>query len=254
VGLGAGARFWHALPVRSLRVLLLQARKPDDPMKGQEVRCFAAKLGLPEASVVPHDLLAGAPLLRTAREHDAVFVGGSGDFCVSKSDLPHLERTLDLMREISAVGHPTFGSCFGYHLLVRALGGNVVHDPERSEVGTFELELTEAGKNDPLFGTMPERFHAQLGHNDRAEVHPEGLANLAASERSPLQALRVPGAPVWATQFHPELDREACCDRYRAYHATYGGPGDPEAVMRERFLDTPHSSDLLARFLRLVFA
>jgi GMP synthase (glutamine-hydrolysing) len=239
----------------SLRVLLLQARNPGDPIREQEVRCFADRTGLRPEQFMPHDLLEGPPSLRAVREHDALMVGGSGDFYVSKSDLPELERTLERLREVAALGHPTFASCFGYHCFVRALGGEIVHDPDRREVGTFTLTLTDAGRADPLFGAMPERFDAQLGHQDRARSHPEGLENLAGSERSPLQALRVPGQPVWATQFHPELDHESSTERLRVYLESYAPDlaGAERARLAAQFKESPAASTLLRRFVELVF-
>ncbi len=38
---------------------------------------------------------------------------------------------------------------------IDALGGDVIHDPDNTEVGTFEVELTDAGRQDPLFGDLP---------------------------------------------------------------------------------------------------
>jgi GMP synthase (glutamine-hydrolysing) len=239
----------------SLRVLLLQARNPGDPIREQEVRCFAARTGLPVERIVAHDLLRGPPPLAEVRACDALMVGGSGDFYISKDDLPELERTLDLLREIAVIGHPTFASCYGYHCLVRALGGRIIHDPEQKEVGTYPLTLTDAGRADPLFGALPDRFEAQLGHRDRAIEHPLGIPNLAGSERSPLQALRVPDQPVWATQFHPELDRESSGERLRVYLASYAPDlADADrARLEAQFGDSPETSQLLPRFLALVF-
>jgi GMP synthase (glutamine-hydrolysing) len=223
-------------------------------MQPHEVRCFAERLRIDPEHVVPHDLLEGPPPLRTVRAHDALVIGGSGDYYVSNGDLPRFEHTLELLRDVVDAGHPTFGSCFGYHLLVRALGGTIVHDPAQSEVGTFELTLTDEGRADPLFGTLPVRFDAQLGHKDRATSHPDGIPNLASSARSPFQALRVPGKPIWASQFHPELDHVASIDRYRTYLAAYGG-GRADADDAEiRFRTSPDASDLLYRFIRLVLA
>ena len=50
-------------------------------------------------------------------------VGGSGDYYVSKANLPHFEETLEVLQAVVSVGHPTFASCFGFQLMVRALGG-----------------------------------------------------------------------------------------------------------------------------------
>ncbi len=238
-----------------LRILLLQARDPDDPMGAHERRCFVRRTGLPDASFVPHDLCQGPPRVRDLARFDALMVGGSGDYYVSQGNLPDFEGYLEFLRELVARGHPTFASCFGYQSLVRALGGNVIHDPPNTEVGTFELTLTEAGREDPLFGALPPRFMAQMGHKDRAAQIADGVPNLARSLLSPFQALRIPGQPIWATQFHPELDRSTNTDRYLHYIEHYA-PGTSEQerqALLSRFTDSDESSELLPRFLKLVF-
>jgi GMP synthase (glutamine-hydrolysing) len=77
---------------------------------------------------------------------------------------------------------------------------------------------------------------------------------MASSEQCTFQALRIPGKPVWATQFHPELDRDSNLDRLRRYVSHYGpaNPTDMEAL-EARFRESPQSSSLLPRFLELVF-
>ncbi len=238
------------------RILLLQARSLDDPMLEQEVRCFVEQSGLPRDRFTPWNLTGGPPSLTEVRAHDAVMVGGSGDFYVSKRDLPHFDALIDLLRELVAKAVPTFASCFGYQCLTLALGGEIVHDPENLEVGTYELRLTEAGRADPLLSLLPERFLAQMGHKDRALRHPKGLPTLASSERSPNQAFRVPGAPIWATQFHPELTYETNLARYKHYLEGYAGHLDEAEIQAtfERFSPSPETSALLPAFLRLVFS
>ncbi|MDF1562428.1 MAG: type 1 glutamine amidotransferase [Deltaproteobacteria bacterium] len=239
----------------SLKILLLQARRADDPMREQEVGCFVAQSGIPREGYTPWNLTEGPPTLAEVRRHDAVMVGGSGDFYVSKRDLPHFEPLLELLREIVQARHPTFASCFGYQCLVEALGGKIIHDPDNLEVGTFECTLTEAGRADPLLSTLPGRFQAQMGHKDRAQVGPPGTANLASSERSPNQAFRIPDAPIWATQFHPELSGDANLARYKHYLNGYAGHLTQSEVQAtfERFRPSPEASHLLKDFVDLVF-
>ncbi len=236
------------------KVLLLQARHADDPMAGHELACFADRAGLPADNVRPYDLCDGPPSLTRVREHDAVMVGGSGDFYVSKGDLPAFDTFLDSLRRIVDVGHPTFASCFGYQSLVVALGGEILFDPENTEVGTYELDLTADGRSDELFGSLPNSFNAQLGHKDRAVSHPQGIPNLASSSASPFQALRVPGTPIWASQFHPELDRKTNKDRYRHYLEGYSSHMSDEEreVALDRFRDSPEASGLLRSFVELI--
>jgi GMP synthase (glutamine-hydrolysing) len=237
------------------KILLLQARHADDPMASHEHACFVDRSGLPAENVVPHDLCTGPPSLSRVRGHDALMVGGSGDFYVSEANLPFFEGFLDLLREVVETGLPIFASCFGYQSLVEALGGEIIFDPANTEVGTFELTLTGDGQLDDLFGGLPLKFNAQMGHKDRAVAHPKGIPNLASSEASPFQALRVPNKPIWASQFHPELDRAANHDRYRHYlegYTPHVSAEEQEAAL-ERFHESPEASGLLRRFVELVF-
>lgn len=239
----------------SLRVLLLQARSPGDPVAQTERAAFAAASGLPVGHLHTHDLLEGPPSLVKIRRHDVLMVGGSGDYYVSKRNLPGLDATLDRLREVVEAGHPTFASCFGFQLLVEALGGRIVHDPEGVEVGTYEVTLTEEGADDPLFGDLPRTFRAQMGRKDRADDLPEAVVHLASSQRCRYHALRIPEKPIWSTQFHPELDRERNRTRFQRYLDGYAPVMSAEEQRRalERFEESPETDRLLRRFLRVVF-
>ena len=224
-------------------------------MRQEDSASFAEKTGLPLDQIQPHDLLTGPPQTKLLQEFDAVMVGGSGDYYVSKRSLPHFEAQLDFLAEVAQRGFPMFASCFGFQILVEALGGKIVHDPQNVEVGTYEISLTAAGVADPLMGRMPETFAAQLGRKDRAEVLPEGLVHLASSTRSRYQSFRIPEQPIWATQFHPELDvvtNRARFERYLKGYAMHMTEEEREAT-RERFQDSPHTAKLLPAFLELVF-
>ena len=224
-------------------------------MKEHELECFVSHTGLPSERVEPYDLHRGPPSWEHVRSFDALMVGGAGEYYVSKRNVPQFEGLLDLLRRVVDVGHPTYASCFGYQCLVSALGGEVVFDPDRTEVGTYDLELTDHGRADELFGLLPRTFAAQLGHKDRARAEPPGTWNLAASERCPHQALRVPEKPVWGSQFHPELDRRRNLDRFRHYLDGYAAHlSEAECAERERaFRESSETAQLLSGFLDVVF-
>lgn len=239
----------------ALRLLLLQARNPEDPVRAEERQSFSEKTGLPLESVVPHDLLLGPPSLDRVKQFDALMVGGSGDYYVSNRSLPHFDAQLDLLATVADIGFPMFASCFGFHILVQAMGGRIIHDPENVEVGTYDISLTPEGQEDPLLGKLPRVFAAQLGRKDRAERLPEGVTHLAASERCPFQCFQIPGKPIWATQFHPELDLEANRLRFERYLQGYSRlMTDAETEeARGRFRASPLTDSLLPGFLDLVF-
>jgi GMP synthase (glutamine-hydrolysing) len=205
--------------------------------------------------IVPFDLLSSTLSFAEIRKYEALMIGGSGDFYVSKGNLPGYEDVLQILREVVDVGHPTFASCFGFQLLVAALEGEISYDESTMEVGTYRLTLTEAGKNDELFSRLPQKFLAQLGHKDRVEVIPPAVLNLATSANSPSQSIRVPGKPIWATQFHPELSAEENLRRFRQYISGYASMMKPEEIEETlaRFEDSPETDSLIPGFLELVF-
>jgi GMP synthase (glutamine-hydrolysing) len=233
---------------------LLQARHADDPVRQEECVSFAARLGVPLEAVLPFDLLAGDCTAERAQEGvDAVLVGGSGKFSIYDAET-WLVPFIDTLGALAEADVPMFASCFGFQGLVMALGGEVVNDEANAEVGTFELTLTDDAAADPLFGHLPRSFPAQLGHKDRATRLPEGAILLASSARCPYQALRY-GQNVYATQFHPELDRDDNRFRFSRYLDDYAKVfGRDEAQhMLDSFQPTPDADGLLAGFLHLAW-
>lgn len=80
------------------------------------------------------------------------------------------------------------GACLGAQLIGEALGAKFDHSPNR-EIGVFDVTLTEAGKKDPFFSSLPEKFPVGHWHGDMP-----GLTNdaeiLAISEGCPRQIVR----------------------------------------------------------------
>jgi GMP synthase (glutamine-hydrolysing) len=234
-----------------MKVLVLQARLADDPMRLHEQRCFEASTGLSSGDLEFVNLPDRVPSMEELVAHDALMVGGAGHYSVVDENGEFFRPTLELLRRVASEGFPTFASCFGFQLFVSALGGTVIHDADNTEVGGYRLRLTEAGRRDPLLGGFPDEFVGQMGHMDRAVEMPPGIPNLASSEKSPLQALRIPGKPVWATQFHPELDQRSNYERYQAYIERYD-PGASIAGSSWMSAPSPEVSTLLPAFLERV--
>ncbi|MEZ4316526.1 MAG: type 1 glutamine amidotransferase [Myxococcota bacterium] len=228
---------------------LLQARHANDPVRREEHASFAAQLGVPVDDIVTHDLLSDPTSLASVTEGvDAVLVGGSGKFSVL-DDEPWMQPFVDVLGALADAQFPTFASCFGFQGMVLALGGTVEHDEPNAEVGTYELERTDSAAADPVFGSLPARFTAQLGHKDRATTFPSSAVLLARSPRCPYQALRV-GDRVYATQFHPELTHHANRERFARYLDDYSAVFGEERAQRmlEEFTPSPHADALLRRF------
>jgi GMP synthase (glutamine-hydrolysing) len=238
-----------------LRYLLLQVRDPSDQMRDQEVTRFAHCLRCDADQIRVLDLISGSPSKHDLNRVDMVLLGGSGAYSVAEGG-PWLAAGLETMGELHALGKPTFASCWGFQAMARAMGGVVVTDLTRAEVGSVEITLTTAGKDDPLFGQLPHEFLAQLGHQDIVVELPADAILLASSQRVTNQAFCFQGKPIYCTQFHPELNREALLQRVIAY------PEYPKRILgveidefASRYcVETPETDGLLSRFIAHVFA
>lgn len=236
-----------------LRYILLQARNPGDPARLDEQAAFAARLEVPGSAIRAVDVLREPLGTELFEEADVILVGGSGEYSVLDEVAP-IRAFIDFLARAAEEGPPIFASCFGFQALVLGLGGEVVSDEDNAEVGTYWLERTPEAAEDLLFGALPTRFRAQLGHKDRASRLPGTVVGLASSERAPHQALRVAGRPVYATQFHPELTWLDNRGRFERYMDQYGRLfGREEAVRRlESHVPSPEANTLLGRFVDLV--
>lgn len=236
-----------------LRLLLLQIR--DEPeVERQEQECFLHFAGLDRKQFDFWNLVE-RPDLTTGDVggFDAVVIGGAGAHSVTE-EYPFTAPLVAAVEQMVAARQPLFGSCWGHQFIAKALGGTVLTDLERKELGTFDIELTAAGVADPWLAGLPRRFGVQLGHHDRVVALPKGAVELAASARCPNQAFRLAGLPVYGAQFHVELDRERMLERASVYREEYlSSPGAMEKLDRA-LLPSPESGTLLRRFLARVVA
>ena len=222
-------------------------------MGGHEIKCFADALRCDHYQLSVTDLLTKPPSRADLDAADVVLLGGSGDYSVAHGG-PWLPAALDSMRGLHDQGKPTFASCWGFQAMAAAMGGEVVCDLDRAEVGTHVVSLTEAGSLDPVFGAIGPSFRVQLGHEDIVDSLPEDAVRLASTTLVANQAFRFEGLPIYCTQFHPELRRDHLLDRLRTYPKYVEKiAGIPYEVFVDRCYDTPESATLLERYVRHVF-
>ena len=221
------------------------SKSPPTMTRSSSMRCSVD-------AIVVHDLIGAAPSRDAIAEVDAVLIGGSGDYSVVEGGA-WLPAALEAMRDLHDRSIPTFASCWGFQAMAMALGGEVVTDMERAELGTCTLELTEAGRRDPVTGPLGTPFQAQLGHQDIVDSIPDDAVLLASSERVTNEAFCFPDRLIYCTQFHPELSRDQLLDRLRTYpkYVREITGLDIEAFARS-CVDTPGASALLGRWAGLL--
>jgi GMP synthase (glutamine-hydrolysing) len=236
-----------------MRIVVLQIRD-DARVELQERDCFVGLSGLAADQFDWWNVVERpAVTSRDVEGYDAVVIGGAGAHSVTET-YPFTAPLARIVERLAAEKRPLFGSCWGHQFVARALGGEVVTDLERKELGTFPIELTEAGREDPWFAGLPPRFGVQLGHHDRVTRLPRNGIELAFSELCPNQAFRLADAPIYGAQFHVELDRERMLERAAVYRDEY--LSDPGAYDRlaDALKPTPEASTLFRRFLERVVA
>jgi GMP synthase (glutamine-hydrolysing) len=131
-----------------------------------------------------------------------VVLGGVMD--VDETDVyPHLAGTQELIRDAAARAAPTLGICLGAQLAAAALGGRAYPGPAGEELGWTKVELTDAGRADPVLGALQEPAEVFEWHHDTFDP-PPGATVLAGGAVYPSQAFRL--GSVVAVQFHPEVD------------------------------------------------
>lgn len=135
--------------------------------------------------------------------YDALWVMG-GPMDVWEEDAhPWLIQEKQAIRAAVRRGLPYMGVCLGHQLLGEAMGGKVAK-AARAEVGILDVDLTPAGRADPLFAGMAERFKALQWHGAEVAVAPPDAVVLARSPLCAVQAMRV-GHNAWGMQYHTEL-------------------------------------------------
>ena len=135
-----------------------------------------------------------------------IFMGGPMSV---NDDLPYLQFEMDAIRQAVGRGQPVLGICLGAQLLAKALGARVYRNPVK-EIGWFEVELTGAGRQDPLVSALDSPETILQWHGETFDL-PAGAVWLAQSKDCRHQAFRV-GANVYGLQFHLEVTPEMIAD------------------------------------------
>ncbi len=115
---------------------------------------------------------------------------------------------------------PLMGLCLGGQM-VAAAAGATPRRASRPEIGWHRVEVTAAGREDPVLGPLAPGFETFQWHSYEFPL-PPGAVALARSEVC-LQAARI-GELAWAIQFHPEVSAADALRWTKDYET------DPDAV------------------------
>jgi GMP synthase-like glutamine amidotransferase len=146
---------------------------------------------------------AGAPPPDPADLDGAVLMGGPMSI-LDANEIPYLQAEQAFVGEALRQCLPLLGICLGAQLIAAAAGATVYRG-ERPELGVGMVEVTAAGREDPVMGDLdaPTVIH---WHEDGFTL-PRSAVRLAATPLYPNQAFRV-GRNAYGLQFHIEFDRD----------------------------------------------
>ncbi|WP_336920785.1 glutamine-hydrolyzing GMP synthase [Aquipuribacter sp. SD81] len=108
----------------------------------------------------------------------------------------------DVGPELFEAGVPTFGICYGFQAMARALGGHV----ERTggaEYGRTDLEVVAGDST--LFHGLPREQSVWMSHGDAVTQAPSGFDVVARTTGTPVAAFEDPERRLAGVQFHPEV-------------------------------------------------
>ena len=221
-----------------MKPFLLIATRPEDETADAEYEQLL-RFGQLEEHELHRIRLESAPLPSLdLDDYSGVIVGGSpftGSIPTEhKSDTQRrVEKEIsDLLDIIVERDFPFLGACYGVGTLLSHQGA-VIDSTYSEAVGAVTINLTTAGRNDPLLDGLPDSFPAFVGHMEACRELPDHAILLASSDTCPVQMFRIK-ENLYGTQFHPELDAPGIAQRIRIYkNAGYFKPEEADSLIAE---------------------
>lgn len=237
---------------KDLKILLLQIRD-DANVRKEELESFAkySELDLDQFEVLN---VFDKPKFSSEELNgfDALYVGGASEANVLEPK--KYEFVNDCIRLIKYAGDnsiPTFASCFGFQLAVLAFGGTILSKDSDYEMGSIPIRLTNLAEIDPVFKGTKDNFNALSIHRQYAIELPSNLDLLAYTDQC-LHSFKLRNKPLWAFQFHPEVDRATVFKRLAIYKEEYTNSEDEFQSVLDSLVETPESHNLMLNFVNRV--
>ena len=161
---------------------------------------------------------------------------------------PWSEQLKPWLRAVVARSIPLLAICYGHQLLAETFGGCVDWHPAGREIGTVDIQLTPAGIEDPLLGSLSQSFKAQVTHAQSVRSLPPEAVLLALNDFEPHHGFRI-GRCAWGLQFHPEFNTDIMA-QYIRHHELYSGLDKKAVSLLFNQLEHSHSAvELIRRFI-----
>jgi len=238
----------------TIKILLMQVRK-DKESQNREFNAFVTLSGLRPDQIEVWNVFEQSEYAPTQLDaFDALFVGGSSDdpkdsLILDVERFPFINSSIALFTYAREKNIPVLASCMGLEIYMQAINEPLVFEKDNPEQGFARVELTEAGKKDPLFADMPDSFYAVSWHAKQCGTAPIGSIVLAKTDICPVHAFTYPDSKFYAFQFHPEFSDADLISLLETYATRYAGGVEAfERVKAER-QSTAQANSLVSAFI-----
>ena len=168
--------------------------------------------------------------------YDGVMITGSP---ASVHDgAPWMSKLETLLKGLIAQKKPLFGACFGHQAIAKALGSEIVQNPEGWGHGRIPVTNVATGKTFSLYGS----------HIEQVAALPAAATRLYKSPGTPIAGYAI-GTQVMTVQHHPEMSPAFIADLVEEL-AEYVGPEVTEAARASlsKHADGTYFAEQIAQF------
>lgn len=138
------------------------------------------------------------------KNFDCLIIAGGPQHVYEEAAHPWLRKEKEFVARAVEEQKHILGICLGAQLLAEALGGKVFLN-NFTELGWYDVSLTPAGANSPIFDGVPVQFTIFQWHSDHYTLPPEAVT-LAGSAAAKNQAFVSANGKSLGIQFHPDFD------------------------------------------------
>jgi GMP synthase (glutamine-hydrolysing) len=244
------------MPLGEMKPILILQLRPEDETSDNEYEAFLRYGNLQQKDSVRMRIEeTGIPESLELSDYSAIIVGGSPfDISTPVGEKSSIQKQIEqdfsqLLEQVIAWDFPFLGACSGNGLLGSYLGVPISRKYGEA-VGCVSLQITEAGKQDPLLAGFPDTIDVLLGHKEACDSLPQGAISLMTGDVCPVQMFRV-GKNVYATQFHPEGDADGFATRIRVYrnHGYFKADQAENLIKEVSGVQTQYAQEILRRFV-----
>ncbi len=208
------------------------------------------KAGVPNRDVIICPVYENR-LLPAPHDIYAAIITGSHDMVTDRADWSLYLS--DWIREAAINKIPVLGICYAHQLMAQAFRGEAGWHPHGLELGSTFIDLTEDGKNDPLFAALPLSFPVYVGHAQTVTTLPSGASVLAYNSFEPHHAIAF-GPRMWGVQFHPEFTADIMRLYIEQDKEILRQAGYDTTALLSSIIDSPYGEIILKRFIQLAEA